>query len=159
MAGLLSNTLTNFTRRTVDTYSVMDYKSINMNSIYDYINTLSPDTFDWYQVQDDDKWERISLELYQNTDYWDVLLILNQRNPLTDLPFSFDVISKLSEDRITEYHTLVYGSTLPTAEHDIMLNIVETNNLTDNENNRVIKIIKPAKMSRFLQDGYDLGIF
>jgi len=159
MAGFLTNTITNYTRREIDGYAISDYKTIDLTVVYDYMQKLPADTFDWYQVQDDDKWERISLELYQNANYWDILLVLNQRDTLTGLPFRYDIVAQLAEDSIVEYQSLVYHTPLPTAEHDAMLGYIEPIAVEKNEATRVIKIINPSSMNRFLQDGYDLGIF
>jgi len=155
----LKNTITNFTRNTVDGYSVCDYRSIDFNAIRVFINSLNSDYFDLFRVNDDDKWERIALELYGAPDYWDILMVLNQRNPLTGLPFNFDTISALADDKVLEYGNFVYGKSVPNVESEIMYNYWEADLEATNESNRVIKIIRPSQINAFLQLGFDQGVF
>jgi len=157
--GLLKNTLTNYTRRTVDTYSVAEYNSTNLPAIVKYITTLPSNMYTWYNVQDNDKFERISQELYNNPDYWDVLLILNSRTPLLGLPFDYDTLIKLSADFVLEYELFSYGRTIPDKARTIMMDTILAEKNVINESNRVLKIIKPTEMNKFLQTGYDLGLF
>jgi hypothetical protein len=159
MAGYLTTSLMNFTRRDIDGYNVTDYTSINFTDVHAYVNSLPDSMTDWYQVQNNDKFERIALELYGNADYWDILLVINHRNPLTGLPFDFDTISNLAEDAVEEYEADIYNATLPDAEHIIMYNEYEEQSIIKNELNRVIKIIRPSQINTFLQDGYNQGVF
>jgi len=159
MAGYLTDTLMKFDRRDVDGYNVADYTSLNFTKVQSYVASLPTSMTDWYQVENDDKFERIALELYGSANYWDILLVINHRNPLTGLPFNFDTLSNLAEDNIAEYEVSYSGLTVPDAEHVIMYNKYETDFIAQSELNRVIKIIKPSQMNQFLQDGYDQGIF
>lgn len=159
MAQNLTSTLLNFTRKTVGSYNVVDYTSINFFKVREYLDALPPEIFEFYQVDNTDRFERIALELYGNANYWDILMIINKRNPLTGLPFDFDFISNLSEDTILEYEAEIYKKTVPQVERDLMYTEYEKVLFTANEANRIIKIIKPSRLSEFLQNGFDAGIF
>jgi len=150
MASYLTTSLLKFNRRIVDGMSISDYHSIDFVKIRDYIASLDKSFFDFYQCMDDDKWERISLELYNNPDYWDVLLVINDRHAFLGLPLGIDTTALLSDDKIAEYESLVYGKSLNTIEAELMYNKVEFDMVVTNEANRVIKIIKPAKMGTFI---------
>jgi len=159
MPGYLQTTILKYTPRTVNSYIVSDYRSINISNIQAYIQNLPNNMTDWFSVDDDDKWERLSLQLYGIADYWDILLVLNQRQTLDGLPFNFDVLSNLADTKVLTYINTVYGKTLPTAEHNLMYNKFEQERTTTNEQKRIIKIIKISQMNKFLQDAHNLGIF
>lgn len=54
------------------------------------------------RVQDDDTFEKISYRLYNSSNYWDIILLLNNRDPLFDTAYNFDVLEKYSEDRLQD---------------------------------------------------------
>jgi len=157
--GLLTSTLTNYKRATFGQYNVCEYTSIDIQAVQQYITTLPKDMYTWYHAQDNDRFDRISLELYGNPDYWDVILILNHRHTLSGLPFDFDTVLTRSNDYILEYELFVYGSSIPDKPRTAMMNKLNSDNDILNESNRTIKVLKPTKMNKFLQDGYDLGLF
>lgn len=159
MAGYLTGTLINFTRRTVDGYSVPDYNTRNFTEIKNFINNLPSDVFDYYMVQNNDNIERIALELYNNPDLWDVLLLINNRDPLSFSPFDFDTVVNLSEDKVQEYEANVYNISVPQKEREIMYTQYEKTRVQENESDRIIKIIKPNRIGAFLQSGHELGLF
>jgi len=146
-------------RRNVDIYSITDYTSIDISNILSYVKNSDQTMFDWYQIEDNDKIERISLELYGNINYWDILMIINQRNPLFEMPFDFDTLSNLALDQVEEFIDEVYKKPLGELEHAKMYSKWETKYIANNEIFRIIKIIRPTRMSEFLQNGYDQGVF
>jgi len=172
MAARITGTILTYARKTVNNYNVADYTSIDLNIVKKYIDSLDISFFDYYQVSNNDKWEHISNRIYGNLNYWDVLLVINNRNPLTGLPFDFDTISLLAADRILEYErrkTIDQSNPMkvPTNvrtdgknnEYDMMFNDLESLLVTENDNIRVIRIIKPGMMHRFIQDAHVKGIF
>jgi len=56
-----------------------------------------------YKVFQNDKLERISFELYQTPDYWDILLMINGFDPLFDMYYDLDYIDNLTTQVIEEY--------------------------------------------------------
>jgi len=155
----LKGTIINPSRMNVPGYNVANYTSIDFVAIRAYISTLPNNMFDMYQVNDNDRWERIAHELYKNADYWDVLLVINNRNPLTGLPLDFDTISIMSDDVVFAYEKNIFGGPLPAPVFDLMYNEYNKHLTMENDVNKVIKIVKPAMMSSFLQGGFDAGVF
>jgi len=45
-----------------------------------------------YKVENDRLIESISFELYENTDYWDILLVLNKITNISQLPVNYDTV-------------------------------------------------------------------
>jgi len=159
----LKNTIINFDNsdHTVlnKTYSVEDYRSLNLNKILDYIDNCEYDMFDWYQLQNNANLEKVALDLYGNPDYWDILIAINGHNPLFDLPFDFDVLESFSESKAQAYVDKVYGTELSEETNLELINSYREKFQTRNEELRVIRIVKPSMIQQFLQKGYEEGCF
>jgi len=155
----LKGTILNPVRINTQGYNVANYTSVDYPGIYKYIAGLPSSIFDMYQVNDNDKWERIAHELYNNADYWDVLLVINKRNPLTGLPLDFDTVSLMSDDKVIAYETNTYKEAMPINIFDLMYAEYNKHLTIQNDLNKVIRIVKPTMMSSFLQGGFDAGLF
>lgn len=155
----LINTIVKYDRRTLDNYSVVDYTSKNIKNIQEYIDSLDDDLFDWYQMEDNDKLERIALELYGNADYWDILLIINERNPLFQLALDFDTLAKIATSKVLKYEEVVYKASIGAQANKEMDEKYNFEYVTDNEDYRVLRIVKPSRVFEFLQGGYEQGYF
>jgi len=155
----LKGTILNPVRINAQGYNVANYTSVDYVAIHKYTAGLPSSMFDMYQVNDNDKWERIAHELYNNADYWDVLLVVNKRNPLTGLPLDFDAVSIMSDDKAVAYETNTYKEALPNNIFDLMYAEYNKHLTIQNDLNKVIRIVKPTMMSSFLQGGFDAGLF
>jgi len=159
----LKNTIINFDNsdHTIlnTTYSVEDYRSLNLNKILDYIEVCEDNMFDWYQLQNNANLEKVALDLYGNPDYWDILIAINGRNPLLDLPFDFDVLESFSESKAQSYVDKVYGKDLSESTKLELIDSYRKKFQTRNEELRVIRIVKPSMIQKFLQKGYEEGCF
>jgi len=159
MTKHLKNTIVNYDRRTVGNYSVADYTSKNIGKMREYIKACDSSMFDWYHMTNNDKLERVALEIYGNPDYWDILLMINDRNPLFQFPFDFDTLTSLTTDKMSEYANDVYGTALKAAVYTEMYSKYEKEAVDNNELYRLILIVKPPRIYEFLQDGYEQGYF
>jgi len=154
----LSNTILKYNHRTIDGYDIADYQSLNIQQIKTFLKNLPDSIFKYYTVQDNDKFERISQELYGNPDYWDIIMLINDRNPLTGLPFDTDTIMNLSDNKIKDYEITQLKQSLSTTTKDI-LGAGFIDDLTKKSDQRTIKYIIPSAMSSFLQMAHDQGVF
>lgn len=102
----MKNTLISYNTESIKTkektIEVMDYFSKDV-----YIADLKDDPeikdlLRVIRVQDDDTFEKISYRLYNSSNYWDIILLLNNRDPLFDTAYNFDVLEKYSEDRLQD---------------------------------------------------------
>lgn len=152
----MQNTLLNYTLEELDEFIVPDYFSKKID-LYNLIQEFTEaGTLGYYlatyKIADDDKLERISYDIYGTTDYWDILLQLNDKNPLFELPYSLDTIIDGSEEYWNNYANFLY--------FQAPLNSEILNNLIDeeiekmkeqNEKYRFLYIIKPTKIQEFLK--------
>lgn len=155
----LRNSLINYTKREVDNYSLSDYFSLSLNDIQEYIDSCPKNWFELYRLGNITNLEKVALDIYSDPDYWDIILIVNKRNPLFDLPFEFDVLIERAEKKVMEYADTVYAGALPTDIETTMIDAYLSKFDTDNELFRIINIVKPSKLQEFLQGGYDRGYF
>lgn len=149
------NTILGYQKEELDDFIVSDYTSKKIN-IYDileemrYNNTLS-DFFSLYRISDDDKLERISYSMYGTTDYWDILLQINDRNPLFQMPYNLDSTIESAEAFWNYYSNNVYFQTLNNNVLNILLNSEIERMKEKNEIYRYIYVVKPTKMNEFLK--------
>lgn len=131
------------------TYKVQDYFSKDIN-IVDIIDKLEP-FLALYQCHNGDKLERISYELYNTTDYWDILLLLNQRTPLFDMSYDDSIITTLTEQFIRRYQIFIY-SDAPLIQRvaDTLFEQYLDEAIEENERLRNIIIVKPQEINNFI---------
>lgn len=170
MATYLTDTVLNFDKLTfkvvdieglgaLENYEISDYTSMDFVKIKAFVSSLPESMFSWYQIQNNVTIEKIALDLYGNADYWDVLLLINSRSPLFEMPYDFDAISVSTEDKVSAYISEVYGSELPANVYSAMYTAFEEKMTSEVEEYRVIKIVKQERIQEFLQRGYEEGLF
>lgn len=152
----MRNMVLNYETQEVGNYIVSDYTSTKID-LYNLVSEFQDNgTFseylDLYRISDDDKLERISFALYGTPDYWDVLLQLNDRNPLFELPYNLDTIIDFSEGFWGKYSSEIYfqAELLPEVLKDRIEEEVERAK-AKNEIYRYIYVIKPSRMNEFIK--------
>lgn len=166
----LKNTLQNFDRLTIkmddienknvsEIYSISDYTSLDKVKMNDFINSLDSTMFDWYQLQNNSNLEKVALDLYGNPDYWDILIVVNHRNPLFEFPYDYDTLTNIVESDIADYISNVYGKDLTNISYNALYENYKNKMVADAEIWRIIKIVKPSKIYEFIQRGYEAGVF
>lgn len=154
----MKNSILKYSTEEVDNFIVTDYQSkkVTINDLFEKANTLG--YLSYYKINDNDKLERISYELYGTTDYWDLLFLLNNKNPLFDMPYYFDTImSESSEKSSTYISTLYQGSTNFSIRAEELTNTFLNKDIETNNNNKTIFVIKPTQMSNFIKLIIDNG--
>lgn len=152
----MTNSILNYTNEELDEFIVPDYfsKKIDIYTVlqeFSEAGTLGEYVVS-YRMSDDDKLERISYDIYGTPIYWDLLLQINDKVPLFEMPYSLDTIIDSSEEYWNNYSNLLY--------FQAPLNSVVLQALIDeeiekmkeiNEIYRIIYIIKPTKLQEFLK--------
>lgn len=134
------------------TYEIPDYFSQKI-----FISDLSSsidgwdDYLDTYRMADNDKLERVSYELYGTPDYWDIILMLNERSPLFDMPYDFDTLSDETSSFINTYANFIYiDAPLDQDRVDALTEEYVNDSLDENETFRYIQVVKPSRISEFI---------
>lgn len=86
-----------------NTLKVYDYNSINFNEIKDYLNSLDKNVFEYIKIYDGSKIEKVCYDYYNTADYYDLILFLNNRDMIFDMPYDNDVTVNMSEDMIKDF--------------------------------------------------------
>ena len=115
-------------------------------------NETLADFLEVYRISDDDKLERISYSIYGTADYWDILLQINDRNPLFQMPYNLDATFDIAESMWNNYSDNVYFQS--PLDSNLLQSLIdeEIERLKEkNEFYRFIYIIKTSKMNEFLK--------
>jgi len=107
-----------------------------------------------YKVTDDRLLESISFELYESTDYWDILLILNSMRNMNELPVNYDIVINRADKKISEWKSK--GNLLPKNMTDEIIQAKYEEILAEevelNEKFRYIKYISKEDLSELEAD-------
>lgn len=150
------NTLLDYTYEELDEFIVPDYfsKKIDIYTLLEEFKNsgILSDYVQTYRIADDDKIERISYDIYGTTAYWDILLQLNDRIALFEMPYSLDTVLDSSKEYWDNYGNLLYFQA--PLESEILQSLIDEEiekmkELT--ELYRFIYIIKPTKLQEFLK--------
>lgn len=159
----LKDTLFNFSKYyehtgQKSTLSVYDYKSIDWNNINLYLQNIDNSWYGETSIQPNTNLEKVSLDLYDDPNYWDVIMLVNGMSPLMDIPFEFDVISDTTQEKLDKYESEILKRTIP---EDLRLNLYqqyEDEMITENNAMLSIKYILKERLYDFILGLYDLGI-
>ena len=159
----MKNKIINYEFLESDNYEYRDYTSRDYLIIYD-MEELNDDYYiEYVQIQDNDKIERISYQIYGTADYWDLLILINSRDPLFDMVYSYDMVENSVYSDLDEYDNTNFNSKLSTLtiNNEIYLDTLKEGFLNKaieaNEDLRTLKIIKPSKLQEFLKIARDKG--
>lgn len=135
-------------------YNVPDYfsKDIDVKKFFDSM----PDVGSFYifrKIDNNDKLERITFDYYENTDYWDIILMINGMDPLVSMPMEDDVILKEADDFINYFFNEYYfrDKVSITGEREKFLEEYYTQKFMELvDKNRYIKLVPPQKMPQLI---------
>ena len=168
MYKYLKNTLLNFDTINVDdvtnvtisktenslnvtpTLNIQFYDRNKIQKIKDVISTMNDAWFSYVLVPQNSSLEKISYELYNSKDYWDILLLLNERMPIFDMYYDYDIISEAGETGIQEYENKVYRKKILSSVRESLRIKLQENQEKENENLKIIKYIKKDYLYDFL---------
>ena len=152
----MTNSVLNYDYEELDEFIVSDYtsKKIDLYNILQEMkdNNRLNEFFEVYRIMDDDKLERISYAVYGTTDYWDILLQLNDRNPLFELPYNLDTTFEKAEAFWDYYANSIYFQA--PLDNNLMQELIDAEIEIMKEKNeiyRFIYIVKTSKMNEFLK--------
>lgn len=137
------------------TFNITNYNSMCLNKIKIYLQNIDKANLLYLKVDNDAKIEKICLDYYGNTDYYDLLLIINRREMVFDMAYSNDIILSAIESDIENYRNKVFKD--PYKDFSVL----SKNNLTNvlykeyeekNSKLKYIKVIKADYISTVITD-------
>ena len=88
---------------------IFNYNSICKNKIKVYLNSLPSNYFKYLKVEQGAKIEKLCFDYYKNTNYYDIILILNNRDMIYDMPYENDIILDAIDSDIENYKQKVFN--------------------------------------------------
>ena len=168
MYKYLKNTLLNFDTINIDdvtnvtisktenslnvtpTLNIQFYDRNKIQKIKDVISTMNDAWFSYVLVPQNSTLEKISYDLYESKDYWDILLLVNERMPLFDMYYDYDIISEAGETTLQEYENKVYRKKILSDVRERLRVKMQENYEAENENLKIIKYIKKNYLYDFI---------
>lgn len=146
----MKNSILNFEREAIDSVSVVDYKSLNLDSLRELLNNKS--YLKYIELKYNDLIENVSYKYYQNSAYWDLLLVMNNRDALFDMVYNFDTIVDIVDEITENYFQKNYQGKV--SEQFIEWykenKKIKISNL--NENNVILFILKDEILSEVIRN-------
>lgn len=140
-------------------YQVRDYTSLDLRFIIEnkelseFLNDR--DNVFFVNIDNNSLLEEISYRYYNNENYWDIILLINNLDPLFSLPFDFDLIYNLAESITDNYFSRdkydPYSGKYTDETKNRLFNILKEKLNKQNEINRTIKLLRQERIQDFLK--------
>lgn len=102
--------------------------------------------------------EKISWQIYKSPDYWDILLLVNDIDPLFGMPYDYDIVSDSTNEAIERYARKIYKKRLSDKDKLRLSAAKSEEDSVKNEKHRMIYFIYPDKIYEVRQMLYEQGI-
>lgn len=146
----MKNSVLNFEREVIDNISVTDYKTLDLDSLRDLLNNKS--YLKYIELKYNDLIENVSYKYYKNSAYWDLLLVMNNRDALFDMVYNFDTVIDIVDEITENYFRKDYQGKV--SEQFIEWykenKKIKISNL--NENNVILFILKDEILSEVIRN-------
>lgn len=104
-----------------------------------------------YQVLEDERLDTISYKLYGTTDYWDMLVLLNDLKCMTDLPVNYDKVENRARQKHEDW-TKIFGKQKTKEQIASKYEEFLEQEIANNEKYRNFKYIDSSVINRFYLD-------
>lgn len=93
-----------------NTLKIKNYTSFDIYKIKELLNSLDKNYFAWIKLNEGSLIESALYEYYGDENLYDLIMFINQRDMLFDMPYSYDVILNAIDRSISEYEYRVFGN-------------------------------------------------
>jgi len=145
----MKNSVLKYDTISCDSFKSQDYTSKRYKKIQEMSELSDSNYVEYINLIDEQTIEQVSYILYETPDYWDLLLIINNRDPLFGMSYNFDILNDISETKVGNYLS-DYSGIYKNDTFERLKTIVLTLQTEKNEKNRVLKVIRPEKITDFL---------
>jgi len=130
-------------------YQAVDYTSKKVNNIRNMPELNDTNYIEYAEMYNNQTIEQISYILYGTPNYWDLLLIINDKNPLFDMSYDFNILQQVAINSVNKY-LLNYSGKYKSNTVERLTSLLTYEQEAKNEQNRQIKVIKPNMLNSFL---------
>lgn len=131
--------------------NVRDYRSVDYNSITKFINESNIINV---KINANDFMESVSNRLYNDPNLWDLLMLINNKDALSDMPYDNDRIADMADELIANYFNNPekpyqgnITEQLLTEYREYLIDLLTQKNYQ----NMVIKALDPVYLGDFLR--------
>lgn len=146
----MKNSILNYNSLSSKQFTSQYYHSKYFNQIKDIIELKDSSYIETKELMDNQTIENISYILYGTPDYWDILVLINIRDPLFGMTYNFDIIDTASTNVVTKFME-TYSGTGASSVFDKLKKIVLNNYDKLNEEKRTIRVIRPERINDFMK--------
>ena len=150
---LMKNKYLKFDDIIVGDWQVKNVTTLNL--LPDIPEKYFTDEYILYKRMEDDRLlEAVSFDLYKDTNYWDILLMLNEMSSMNELPVNYDIILIRVDRKIEEWREkgkLMYSNLNAQQIADKYEELLALE-IELNEKHRNLKYISPSDLSSLMAD-------
>lgn len=137
--------------------AIPDLKSFDVNNIRNLLKSYPEEYYLYIKVEEDSNMEKLSLDIYGDPNYHDILLLLNDMDPIIDMPYDYDTLVDIANKKVEEYKRR-HKVKLTQKDYDRLYEKYESELLKDNVVHGEIMYIKPTYIHEVLNKAYELGL-
>ena len=127
------------------TFKVTNYNSVDLTQVKKMLDELDKDYFVWLKVNEGDKIEKVLFDYYKTSDYYDLILLVNSREMVFGMPYSYDVVLNAVDVDIQNYEYKVFGNlkeSLSEKSKNRLVEKIDSQYTSDNKQFLYLKVIK-----------------
>lgn len=132
--------------------NVTDYRSFDVNSFSSFVNEANTEKI---KINEGDFIESVSYRYYNDANMWDLILLMNNRNAITDMPYDSDLVVEIVEEIVSNYFynpASPYQGTITTELVDAYREFL-INQMTENNMNLMsLNVLKNEYLGEFLRN-------
>lgn len=141
----MESTLLDFDDFECNYFRIKNYNSIDLYRIKVFLSELDKNYFVWLKLNIGETIEKAVYDYYGNDDLYDLILFLNNREMLFDMPYSYDYILNSIDNEIQNYTFKVFGTLKHELSEQSKKKLVDKLDLEysdDNQHFLYLKVIK-----------------
>lgn len=138
----------------IGNFKIKNYNSFMLSEIRNYLDSLDDNYYTYIKITDNVLIEKVIFDYYDTENYYDLILFINNREMLYDMPYSYDIILNNIDKDINAYEYKVFGTLKNELSEKSKSRLVEKLNSEYIENNKkllYIKIIKKQYINEILR--------
>ena len=131
------------------------YDPIQIRKFQNYFKTLPSSYFGTMKIKNNICLEKISYDLYKDSSYWDLLLLLNLRTGIFEMPYDNNVLYSSVEYNLEYYETKVLKRPLSPKQREEFKerNLEKLSN--ENDSYKTLKYIYSDAIYTVIQELYE----
>lgn len=146
----LTNTIFKFPTVQKGSFIVQDYSRNKLKSILDLPEITDNNFIMYIDLEENQTIEAVSYILYNNENYWDILIAINNIDPLFGLCYDFDTLNSFANSKTENYRTK-FGITLSLESYNRLLSQWKEEIEDENAIKRKLKVIRPNMINEFIR--------